>query len=75
MDYFINLKTKKNKAEKLRILKCKPKSCDFQLKITEPIQENRKEHKVNSKLKIDIQINTTMNMNKNKTQTLMKMKI
>jgi len=33
-------------------LKFKLKSCDFQLKITEPIQEDGEEHKVNPKIKI-----------------------
>jgi len=48
----INFRTRKNNTEKVKILKCKPKSCDFQLKITEPIQEGGEVHKVNPKIKI-----------------------
>ena len=70
----INFRTKKNKNEKLQLLKCKPKSCDFQLKIIEPIQEDgREEHKINPKIKI--RYSNQHKMNKNKTQALVKMKV
>ena len=49
---FVKYKNRTTKTESIDLLKCKIKSCDVQLKITEPIQEDEEEKNVNPKRKI-----------------------
>ena len=46
---FVKYKNRTTKTEYIDLLKCKLQSCDVQLKITEPIQENREEKNANPK--------------------------
>jgi len=49
---FVKYKNRTTKTEYINLLKCKLKSCDVQLKITEPIQEDGQEKNANPKIKI-----------------------